>query len=66
MRRNAGTARCALIKCNRAWEACVLVENKILLNEACDSLEEAFGLASEWQSRLRADGWQPIAPASRL
>lgn len=60
MRRGASTARCALIKYADGWEARVLVENKILLSEPCDRVEDAFVLACEWQPRMRAEGWRQV------
>jgi hypothetical protein len=41
------------------------VENRIVLSEPCDSMEDAITIAIEWQPRMQAEGWRRVAP-SRL
>jgi hypothetical protein len=62
MQRGEHRARCALIRTLGSWEVRVLVDNGILMSESCDSTEDAFILGSDWQRRMRHEGWRQIVP----
>jgi hypothetical protein len=65
LRRDACTARCALMVWPARWEVRALVDGTILLAERCTRADEAFSLAERWKRQLLAQGWQQIVPPSR-
>jgi hypothetical protein len=70
LRRNARTARCALMDCQGAWEARVIVDREVVDAERCDRPAEAFAIAERWKARMLEEGWRQIGrvtgtPSSR-
>ncbi len=65
MHRWEHAARCALISKRGAWEARVLVDGGLLLEERCAQVAAAFTLAEHWRQRMLSQGWEQVVPRVR-